>query len=364
MISHVSSQQILEADSTVPDPAHSNLPRPRTLPPSASSGGSSSPARAELFLRHRPYLIKNVQTGRLLDADIGNQTITSTPLRLLGHDGQNNRHWRFFAAGSQKTNGGKVSLLTPFFAPPATPPGVVNFAGMAPTVKADVKLVGDGTNELQAQVTMTATGNGVTLSGTRNYSLVKLPLGRKIILAPSVPFPPSETCTYTDNDTKPDIVVPGKGKIGTLDLKTGKITDPAGTDINPATLEGVNAIISFCLLWRSGRSGHRRRSDPSGCIAGIDTLLRGRAVKRQSRPQPTGRRREHQRPRPAYPLKHLAEHPREPERRPPETPHAGTAAAARAVLEAIQGELEPDGDAETLATSTTCRPTIRSATPR
>lgn len=197
------------------------------------------------------FLIMNAQTGRLLDADHGtlNSANGITKMQLLGRAGstQSNRQWRFISSDIQPTNApfdARKPLLPPLI-PKTIVSGPGDFQGKGANVTVEVELVGSGTNELSAQVTMTATGNGMTLSRQQSYSLVKVATGKRIFLLPG--FPTSQSCTYVGKVSPFDIVVPG----------TGLVVPPS------VPAPRTNRIINFCLCV----------GDPGGPAAGRTRVI-------------------------------------------------------------------------------------------
>jgi hypothetical protein len=189
------------------------------------------------------FLIMNVQTGKLLNAD--------NPAKLLGPDDSiSNRKWRLISARGLRwtTPNPSVNPATkqsrrnplqfpsgggpkrPFFAPTGT--GAENFTGKPVDVTVTVTLVGDGTNELTAQVQMTATDRSTTLQGTTSFSVLKVATGKRIFLLPGQQT--IQTCQYTDTDSLTDVVVPGAGKIA--------VPPPI-----PAATNSLHSIIAGCV---------------------------------------------------------------------------------------------------------------------
>jgi hypothetical protein len=190
------------------------------------------------------FFIMNVQSGKLLDADSG------TKLLDLG-DSTSNSKWRLIPDRVRWTNPNRnvpaaspVNNRTmlqfpsaggpkqPFFAPLGT--GTENFKGKPVDVTVMVTLVGAGTNELTAQVQMTATDRSMTLQGTMSYSLLKAPTGKRIFLLAGQTT--VQTCNYTDTDSQFDFVVPGS---------TAKIPSPL--PFPPTTKNPLDTFIAFCM---------------------------------------------------------------------------------------------------------------------
>lgn len=219
-IINVSNNLLLESESVANDD------QPAAVKLSAATSGAM-PTTAQqwriLEVDTGAFLIQNVQTERLLEADVTNLNplAPSGTIMCLGRNGNNklNRQWRFFTDRVEFLDGslngvdaiplpvGSMTgeLFTPPITVPANPVGTEDFAG-AVKLTITVDIIGNGTNEISAKVTMKAVDNNMmTIEGSKTYSLKKAPVGKKIFLP--VDAPTTETLTFTDTDETDDIIV-------------------------------------------------------------------------------------------------------------------------------------------------------------
>lgn len=172
-----------------------------------------------------PFNIMNVQSGRLLEADLTDLTGTKVQLHPLGRDSSKpNRQWRFIPSRPTWTTPDPIKPAADSPAGTRTlllkdlgltggnmsvePTGAgVNLAGKDLEVSVEVTIIGSGSNELKARVKMTVKDlafGGKTVDDTQVYPILTVAPGRKVFLHPEA-GDPMQSFTYSAGPNQLDM---------------------------------------------------------------------------------------------------------------------------------------------------------------